>query len=272
MKDFVECMICHKKYGRITHGKRGHLNFHNITMKEYKERFPNAEITSESCREKHRQCWLQMPKEKYQKMIEKAVKNNSTKKAKAKMVKTSRERGVYKKVSKRFSGENSHMKTSKMREYFSWRMRPDGLGMSKHASSFITKEIALKRGKKIAKTCKKRGVYKRLSKTMKDGKAAEMMKKNGRISKGQKQLYDEVKQIYSDAVLEKPIQTKDGVKSVDIFIPSKNIAIEYDGLYWHNEATKEHDSHRQKLIENEGYKVIRIKEGEAFDIKCLIIE
>jgi len=55
---------------------------------------------------------------------------------------------------------------------------------------------------------------------------------NGKsISNGQRQLYEIVKQKYSDAKLE--CFLKDVAISVDIFIPSENKVIEYFGDYWH---------------------------------------
>jgi hypothetical protein len=51
---------------------------------------------------------------------------------------------------------------------------------------------------------------------------------------------------------------------LDIFIPSKNIAIEYDGLYWHSEKFMDKNYHLDKTIacEKEGIKLIHIFEDE----------
>lgn len=43
--------------------------------------------------------------------------------------------------------------------------------------------------------------------------------------------------------------------SIDIAIPSLNIAIEYDGSYWHQNF--KYDRYRQEQIENEGWKFLR---------------
>lgn len=53
-------------------------------------------------------------------------------------------------------------------------------------------------------------------------------------------------------------------KELDIFIPSKNIAIEFDGLFWHNELNKEKNSHITKTIEcnKKGIRLLHIFEDE----------
>ena len=42
MKNFVKCMICGEKRKQICEST--HLKLHNITKKEYLEKFPNAEL------------------------------------------------------------------------------------------------------------------------------------------------------------------------------------------------------------------------------------
>ncbi len=53
-------------------------------------------------------------------------------------------------------------------------------------------------------------------------------------------------------------------KELDIYIPSHNIAIEYDGLYWHNECHIDNDYHLNKtqLCEKQGIQLIHIFEDE----------
>ncbi len=43
--------------------------------------------------------------------------------------------------------------------------------------------------------------------------------------------------------------------SIDIAIPTLNLAIEYDGSYWHQD--EQYDKHRQEQIENEGWVFLR---------------
>ena len=51
---------------------------------------------------------------------------------------------------------------------------------------------------------------------------------------------------------------------LDIYIPDKKVAIEYDGLYWHNELNKDSKYHLNKteLCEKQGIRLIHIFEDE----------
>ena len=53
-------------------------------------------------------------------------------------------------------------------------------------------------------------------------------------------------------------------KELDIYVPSKHIAIECDGLRWHNESYRDNDFHLRKTIdaENAGIRLIHIFEDE----------
>jgi very-short-patch-repair endonuclease len=55
-----------------------------------------------------------------------------------------------------------------------------------------------------------------------------------------------------------------GNKELDIYIPSHNIAFEFDGLYWHSELYKDKNYHldKTKLCEEKGIKLIHIFEDE----------
>lgn len=60
---------------------------------------------------------------------------------------------------------------------------------------------------------------------------------------------------------------------LDIYIPSKSIAIEFDGLYWHNELNKDKDYHLNKTIEcdKKGIRLIHIFEDEWLNKKDIVI-
>ena len=47
---------------------------------------------------------------------------------------------------------------------------------------------------------------------------------------------------------------------LDIFIPSKNVAVEYDGYYWHKNKTQQ-DLNKNQLCAQRGIKLYRIREG-----------
>ena len=58
-------------------------------------------------------------------------------------------------------------------------------------------------------------------------------------------------------------------KEIDIFIPDKNIGIEFDGLYWHNELNKDKNYHLDKTLKcnDIGVRLIHIFEDEWINKK-----
>jgi len=95
---------------------------------------------------------------------------------------------------------------------------------------------------------------KRLKYEMKNGKAAYMNQFIKNPSRSQVELYNIILKLCPYAVLNYPCLNY----SIDIAIPFLNIAIEYDGSYWHQD--KEADKIRQTKLENEGWKVIRFED------------
>lgn len=62
-------------------------------------------------------------------------------------------------------------------------------------------------------------------------------------------------------------------KEIDIYIPYKKIAIEFDGLYWHNELNKDKKYHLNKTVECEqlGIRLIHIFEDEWIFKKEILV-
>jgi hypothetical protein len=80
-----------------------------------------------------------------------------------------------------------------------------------------------------------------------------------RISKPQKELFEFLKQIFPDATLEYPIQTKETFRFADIGIPSLQIDFEYDEKYWH-EKRKDKDQKRDEELAKIGWITFRVTE------------
>ena len=61
-------------------------------------------------------------------------------------------------------------------------------------------------------------------------------------------------------------------KELDILIPSHNVAIEYNGLYWHSEQYRSNDYHLNKteLCEKKGIQLIHIFEDEWINKKEIV--
>ena len=78
---------------------------------------------------------------------------------------------------------------------------------------------------------------------------------------------------YDYEVLTNSRSVLDNGKEIDIYVPSLNIAFEFDGLYWHSEINKGNDYHLNKTVECEkkGIKLYHIFEDEWTNKKDIII-
>ena len=87
---------------------------------------------------------------------------------------------------------------------------------------------------------------------------------NGRSNEEQ-EIYNYIQKIYKNEVIlnykKLPSEYKTARKELDIFIPSKNIGIEYNGLYWHSEDRQKHFK-KFKLCNNLGIHLIQINSLE----------
>ena len=82
------------------------------------------------------------------------------------------------------------------------------------------------------------------------------------FSKKEKEVLEYVKSIYQGEILENNRKQLEG-KELDIFLPSLNLGIEFDGTYWHSKkGAKENDKKKNRLCEQKGITLIRIKESE----------
>lgn len=81
----------------------------------------------------------------------------------------------------------------------------------------------------------------------------------------EKEVLDFVKSIYSGRIIENNQTVLENRLELDIYIPDKKIAIEFDGLYWHSEENgKDANYHLNKTVECEknGIRLIHIFEDE----------
>ena len=91
-------------------------------------------------------------------------------------------------------------------------------------------------------------------------------------SKNENEIYSILKETYSD--IEQGNRTILNGKELDIFIPSKNIAIEYNGLRWHSELfNKDKWYHLNKTLEcnKNGIKLLQIFEDEYINHKDIVL-
>ncbi len=83
-----------------------------------------------------------------------------------------------------------------------------------------------------------------------------------KFSRKEKEVLEFVRAIYEGEILENDRKQLDG-KELDIYIPSLNLGIEFNGDYWHSfERVKENDKIKNALCEQRGITLLRIKESE----------
>ena len=82
-------------------------------------------------------------------------------------------------------------------------------------------------------------------------------------SNKEKALVEHIKSIYSGSIIENTRKLIPPYE-LDIYIPDKKLAIEFNGLYWHNDKNKPKNYHleKSKLCEKVGIRLIHIYEWE----------
>lgn len=91
-------------------------------------------------------------------------------------------------------------------------------------------------------------------------------------SNKEQQLYEFIKTIYNGEIICNN-RTVLNNKELDIYLPEKQIAFEFDGVYWHNEVTKPNNYHLNKTEECEakGIQLIHVFEDD-WDYKADIVK
>lgn len=120
-------------------------------------------------------------------------------------------------------------------------------------------------------TCPEHGDFEQLIYSALQGKCGCKECANNGTSILEKEIINYLKSICSDNIetnnreLLKP-------KELDIYIPSKKLAIEFDGLYWHSEYNRDKNYHIQKTIECEkkGIRLIHIFEDEWLEKRSIV--
>ena len=92
-----------------------------------------------------------------------------------------------------------------------------------------------------------------------------------RTSNGEREIAEFIRSIYHGNIIEHDRAVLNG-KELDIFIPEKHVAIEYDGLYWHSELFVDKNYHIDKTeacISN-GIRLIHVFESEWIEKQNII--
>lgn len=85
-------------------------------------------------------------------------------------------------------------------------------------------------------------------------------------SKEEQSLYDYVVSLVGEANVRHSDRETISGSELDIYVPSRQVAIEFDGLYWHNETNRDNNYHLNKTekCEANGIKLIHVFEDEWY--------
>src|SRR5690606_24877531 len=90
-------------------------------------------------------------------------------------------------------------------------------------------------------------------------------------SDSERLLYEFVRENYKGIIVKNDRSILNG-KELDIYLPDINLAIEFNGIYWHSELYKESDYHysKSKLCKESGIKLIHIWEDDWVNKEDLV--
>jgi len=84
--------------------------------------------------------------------------------------------------------------------------------------------------------------------------------KQFKISYPARALFYYLRQIFTDCLCEEPFG---GKYKLDIFIPSRRLAIEHDGFYYHSdEAAKKRESMKDSALKRAGFSVLHVRDSK----------
>lgn len=89
-------------------------------------------------------------------------------------------------------------------------------------------------------------------------------------SNQQKQIVDWLQQVTNTEIVVNDRRTLPKGKELDIHLPQYNLAVEYDGLYWHSASNEQDDDkyrhvNKTQLCEQQGIRLVHIFENEWID-------
>jgi len=117
-------------------------------------------------------------------------------------------------------------------------------------------------GKKIWWTCKNGHEFMATVLHRKHGTGCPICISGRQTSFAEQAIFFYIKKVFPDAINRYKAPFLKNME-LDIFIPSINYAIEYDGLAWHNEKTLEREKRKYKLCAAKNIKLIRLREKFA---------
>jgi very-short-patch-repair endonuclease len=268
-KQFVECLICGSLLKRIT---RTHLAKHNISTDEYKLRFPNTPIVSESLSEVLGIPSRQMNVERKQKISEWAKRVNSGKsksdehKKKLSDARTGISWGHHSDEHKKHMSnvmKEEHVK----RKNNGWVIGKRTIEQKNKLSEAVSKSYKSGNRKKPVGPSKSKGIKLNLSdyqRANRSKKRVNYIRNNPSKFKDTKPELDFKKFLINNEIESEhqfPIYDDGGSWLYDFFIPSLNMLIETDGEYHHGSKLQiNRDIIKERIARRNGYRFVRISD------------
>jgi very-short-patch-repair endonuclease len=258
----VTCQICKHTFNRIT---QQHLKKHGTTIQKYELDYPGYELVSQETRERYRQGtkkhYDQLTREQRSARVANRVYSVEGREAILKTLEYGRSCIDYSSLER-----NDRISVAKK----DWWSK-----LTKEERSLFVKQkvVAVARNKKgeeqYLKELRKKGIqgYKKLI-----GKGVERTSNQFEL-----EMYERIAKLNFEYKEQYEI---DGW-FYDCYVPSKNLLIEFDGDYWHP-ATLEDckdargrrqysiDRKKEKVAQEKGYKVVRIRQSEKHKLENLL--
>lgn len=114
-------------------------------------------------------------------------------------------------------------------------------------------------GKKVWWKCPKGHEYEATILHRSDGTNCPICNSGRQTSFAEQALFYYIKQLFPDA-MNRCMDIIGNRMELDIYIPSRKLAIEYDGLFWHKENRITRDKKKYELCKQKGIKLIRVRE------------
>lgn len=143
------------------------------------------------------------------------------------------------------------------------------------SNHFTPQQVSARNNLNVAWVCSVCGHRWRTSISARNrGTGCPQCQKNFQTSLPEQIIYFYVKQAFPDAVNGFAIREDKNHKTVDVFIPSLNLAIEYDGSRWHKNLSR--DIEKTEFLRNQGIRLIRIRERDCPVLEdssfCILVE
>ena len=128
------------------------------------------------------------------------------------------------------------------------------------------KDVTVSSGKKVWWKCVKNHEWEAVISNRSKGIGCPECSKESKTSFPEQAIYFYIKRIYNDTLNR---YKYDGKWEIDVFVPSLNFGIEYDGFYYHDE-NRTSDLKKEKYLTDKGLALLRVKEVQSQKNDCYL--